>query len=627
MEGDTAWYYHTETEEQTYKYHWVEYDSYDLDEPDCMQTRTTRVNHHGTPGDRTYWTHNWKIPDSILDIDGHDQCCVIRLRYNITTDDYQAWDSDDGIGAGLNYWNNSKVSSPDPEDDPAWVRIWEDFGLTYEDIEYSFVFPDADAEMQKQSRGYVFRNDPHVDPFGHLIEYGTEGYSSRILLQLAINTDQFGRTFQDRTHCFSVKDRKEAGISESSNAKDITLVTVQGKRGNIVQVYPATEYFFIPEPAVISKGDYVHFCWTGSNRNPENNDGQGLQGSDRSNICPLTQEQFDKEAGDELGAYGNVDGYKAQRAAGSVGDPGNSYPDWLQVPSYGMPQYYNYAPKRDLPRQSALNDYGSSSYDTENDYPYNDPYNQFYFNDKGDESQMADLSIEVLGALCTLRRVDLLHSDDYGLSDYGNMEEFDDAGTTFCIEPILIKEEGYWNFLCTRNNNFSNRSQKGSLQCSNSKTVAVSSTSTGYESESASATAKVVILPGMVEDGDTLDFYLTTWTNQGEESTTVQITGSDGGEFTVDAMVENAWMELWIPYTGKSLSYPTAWYKESAEDSWSEHSDASIEYESGTTYGVINVSEGGYYTITNEPDILAYIACILGIALFGIAFAFIAKKK
>ena len=53
----------------------------------------------------------------------------------------------------------------------------------------------------------------------------------RIVAQLAINTDQFWRTFQDRTHCFSLKNRDDAGI---------TLVTVQGKRGNIVQVSTPT---------------------------------------------------------------------------------------------------------------------------------------------------------------------------------------------------------------------------------------------------------------------------------------------------------------------------------------------------------------------------------------------------
>merc|ERR1719361_2435979 len=147
---------------------------------------------------------------------------------------------------------------------PMMIPRGSRFGLTYDDVEQSFDPADADDAEQKQSRGYVFRNDPEVDPFG-LGTFSSDNEESNILLQLAINTDQFGRTFEDRTHCFSVRNRADAGIADE---KDITLVTVQGKRGNIVQVYPATEYFFIPEPAVIYADSYVHFCWTGSNRNP-----------------------------------------------------------------------------------------------------------------------------------------------------------------------------------------------------------------------------------------------------------------------------------------------------------------------------------------------------------------------
>merc|ERR1712228_1130862 len=108
------------------------------------------------------------------------------------------------------------------------------------------------------------------------------------------------------------------------------------------------------------------------------------QGSDRSNICPLTAQQWDKEdTENELGVYGDVDGQLAQRAGGSVGDPGNSYPDWLREPSYGMPVYYNYAPKRDLPRKSAAvspSAAAQSDYDLDT-YPYNDPYNEFWFSE------------------------------------------------------------------------------------------------------------------------------------------------------------------------------------------------------------------------------------------------------
>jgi len=54
-----------------------------------------------------------------------------------------------------------------------------------------------------------------------------------------------------------------------------------------VQVYPAVEYDFTPNDAVAKVDDCVHFQWTGSDTNPGNNDGQGRQGTDRSNVAML----------------------------------------------------------------------------------------------------------------------------------------------------------------------------------------------------------------------------------------------------------------------------------------------------------------------------------------------------
>ncbi|CAF3378034.1 unnamed protein product [Rotaria socialis] len=112
-----------------------------------------------------------------------------------------------------------------------------------------------------------------------------------IKLQINLNTNQLGRTFQDRTHIFKILPRP-SGIGDSENIYNWNML---GKRGNIVQTYPAVEYDFTPRNLEINRNDLIHIQWAGSNtHNNEGNsdgepgaEGQGNPGTDRSNLVEI----------------------------------------------------------------------------------------------------------------------------------------------------------------------------------------------------------------------------------------------------------------------------------------------------------------------------------------------------
>ena len=86
------------------------------------------------------------------------------LRYNISTGDFDGWDS--SVNSSLNSKPKQKTK----------VDIGEKFGMNS---------TEADA------RGYVYKQNPVVSLFGG-------AFSSKLKLRLAINTNQLGRVFQDR---------------------------------------------------------------------------------------------------------------------------------------------------------------------------------------------------------------------------------------------------------------------------------------------------------------------------------------------------------------------------------------------------------------------------------------------
>jgi len=162
-------------------------------------------------------------------------------------------------------------------------------------------------------------------------------------LALAMNTDQMARTFQDRSYMFQVVPR------DGTNGMDADTViwnlNVRGRRGNIVQCYPAVEYDFVPGHMTVADNWLVHLQIHGSDFNNANNanNGEGWQFSDRSNVVEYDNSFTNKLNGDagtniplpysQMKMFPNPDGQQSvakrwalldQTNCGSFTDNGNN---------------------------------------------------------------------------------------------------------------------------------------------------------------------------------------------------------------------------------------------------------------------------------------------------------------
>ena len=224
---------------------WREFGKWHVPPPMCERSPFSRDNHLGNSVPKRdeskglFATNRapsfmWQIPHDVLSDGVDSRRCVLRMRYNISTTDFPAWDTD-------------AVSNGD--DAPLKNNPAKDFlGLTTRDAE-------LEAEM-----------------------------NTDYPLKLNVNTAQFGRVFEDRSHVFHIRRRPD-----SLYCKDRTIhnLGVRGRRGNIVQVYPSVEYDFAPTKLKVLEGDCVHFQWTGSDANRAGNAGNGRAMTDRSNLVQV----------------------------------------------------------------------------------------------------------------------------------------------------------------------------------------------------------------------------------------------------------------------------------------------------------------------------------------------------
>jgi len=208
--------------------------------------------------------------------------------------------------------------------------------------------------------------------------------------------------------------KRPTRISQSATVWNLN---VRGKRGNIVQTYPAVEYDFVPNRLHIDEGDWIHLQWTGSNTHNNGNPGgdgqtgdagQGTGGTDRSNLVELDDISQNWPVPLDIDTAANP--YMSENIfAATLGSAGTAECYYLDGTVIGS----------------------------------------------GNTERWIDCATTV--ATSGLYR-------NHITDQYTNFNPTLDNAYASLIGGVSFQPgEGTYNYMCTRNNNFSNRSQKGTL--------------------------------------------------------------------------------------------------------------------------------------------------------------------
>jgi len=356
---------------------------------------------HGINANRYIWT----VPEHVQDN------CVLRLRYNISSSDYPTW-ANDGTPLTTHTSNSYERNG-------------------------GFFGPDGSATTSPVMQ------DPYIG-------FGADPNAT--FLELALNTNQYGRTFQDRSYVFNIKPQPK----DLTEGVKIYNVNVRGKRGNIVQTYPAVEYDFVPNDLCLQENDYVHFQWTGSDYNPQRNPNDGAG------------------AGDDVGADNNqasradrsnlveMDTLQRRNLAPVAARQNNAGP-------FPESQFQTHAGKRSAEVASGMN-YPAGSVQAWASLDTN--YNGMFWTADNKPDQATIMKLAFIDQVERLKAknekcktlTELLAEGNEGRRERdpqncaklnGAREPYFDGGL------VQMRKPGKFAYFSSRNNNFSNRDHKG----------------------------------------------------------------------------------------------------------------------------------------------------------------------
>lgn len=381
----------------------------------------------GVNANRFLWTVP-KIPTAPAtyfgDMKSAYKSCVLRMRYNVSSADFQQWPTD-AVDTGASRMVDAKNNS-------------------------------------------IGRNDPNTplqqNPYV-TIGPGDTSTKGEAFVKLKVNTNQYGRTFQDRSYVFSIKPLPSANAAATNIADSpqidatsmqsnlaaggkIYNVNVRGKRGNIVQVYPSVEYDFVPNMLALGNQDMIHFQWTGSDYNPRRGCNDATGGPPDLNL-------FNTDANANLNS-------RADRSNLVFTDHmGNNVPkDYL---GYNPKANMTFAEKEAMSRDQVLQNAPCYDPATDSAQTAQDCYDQImrlaYLNQQSDSGSL----VLRQGMKClTQDELNLIAQEETADNHPLNCAKINakpypyyDAGV------MMMKKSGWFPFYSSRNNNFSNRQNIG----------------------------------------------------------------------------------------------------------------------------------------------------------------------
>merc|ERR1719289_747061 len=221
------------------------------------------------------------------------------------------------------------------------------------------------------------------------------------------------------------------------------------------------------------------------------------------------------------------------------------------------------------------------------------------------------MSEEIMMALATTRP---------SPHDFGNLEELDDTGTGFNMEPQKVTTQGCWNYLCTRNNNFSNRAQKGKLCVTEGDVGDVLVGSGGLEWWDTTGRNAVEFWPGAVSGME--NAYINVLTT--DLTDVVQVSNVE--------IIEGGTITVTVAYNTQALyTSHLMWQEEDLGDgnwdpTWHKVGFRSSEV-NGNKVAIADVSETGTFKVVNEPNAGPIAALTIAVVGFVIALCWVVARK